>query len=66
MKKRFAVLLLIGFSVFLTSCGMFHRPAKCPAYDSVHTKSKKDGSFKESKTKSNLFPKKMRKQKKKR
>jgi hypothetical protein len=61
MKKRLAILLIIGLCISLNSCGVFHRPAKCPAYGNVHTKSKKDGSFKKSKTKSNLFPKKMRK-----
>jgi hypothetical protein len=61
MKKRLTVLLIMVSMISLNSCAMFHRPAKCPAYGNVHTKSKKDGSFKQSKTKSNLFPKKMRK-----
>ena len=65
MKKYFILILVLGLTVSMTSCGLFNRKAKCPAYDNVHTETRKDGSFKKSKTKSNLFPKKMRKKKKK-
>jgi hypothetical protein len=59
--KRF-LLLFFAFTLLIsiTSC---HRKAHCPAYDNVHTKTDKQGQFKKSKTKSNLFPKKMRKKK---
>lgn len=59
IMKRF-ILLLFTFALIIsmTSC---HRKAHCPAYDNVHTKTDKQGQFKKSKTKSNLFPKKMRK-----
>lgn len=65
MKKYLMIILILGLTVSLTSCGLFNRKAKCPAYENVHTETRSDGSFKKSKSKSHLFPKKMRKKKKK-
>lgn len=63
MKRFTGILLVFAFILSMASCSgrLFQRPAKCAAYNDVHTETKKDGSFKKSKTKSNLFPKKMRK-----
>lgn len=63
MKRFIAIFLVFSFMLSITSCSgrLFERPAKCAAYKDVHTKTKKDGKFKKSKSKSNLFPKKMRK-----
>lgn len=59
IMKRFILLLFVSVLLFsITAC---NRKAHCPAYDNVHTKTDKQGQFKKSKTKSNLFPKKMRK-----
>ena len=62
MKQKFTILLfiiaIITCSLGTTSC---NRDAYCPAYNNVHTKTDKKGRFKKSKTKSNLFPKSMRK-----
>ena len=62
MKQKitllFFIITILSFSVGTTSC---NRDAHCPAYNNVHTKTDKKGRFKKSKTKSNLFPKSMRK-----
>lgn len=62
MKQKFTILLfiiaIVTCSLGTTSC---NRDAYCPAYNNVHTKTDKKGKFKKSKSKSNLFPKSMRK-----
>ncbi len=58
MKRSILFVFLFALLISITSC---NRKAHCPAYDNVHTKTDKKGQFKKSKTKSNLFPKKMRK-----
>lgn len=60
MKRLLIVVLTLTLTVSLTSCGLFQRPAKCAAYDNIHTKTDKKGQFKKSKTKSQLFPKDMK------
>jgi len=58
MKRSILFVFLFALLISITSC---NRKAHCPAYDNVHTKTDKKRQFKKSKTKSNLFPKKMRK-----
>lgn len=65
MKRLLIIVLTLTLTVSLTSCGLFKRPAKCAAYDNLHTKTDKQGQFKKSKTKSHLFPKDMKKTKRK-
>ena len=65
MKRLLILSLIFTLTMSLTSCGLFQRPAKCAAYDNIHTKTDKNGQFKKSKTKSHLFPKDIHKTKRK-
>lgn len=59
--KRLLILIFAGTVILsLDSCSLFKRQANCPAYDNLHTETDRNGQYKKSKTKSNLFPKKMR------
>ena len=65
--KKFITLLclcvfLIGTALTTSSC---NRDANCPAYGTTKSKTRKNGSFSSKGGKSNLFPKKMRKKKRK-
>lgn len=56
MKKSITILLIALFmgSISMTSC---NKGAYCPANETLHTKTKKDGKLSTKRGKSSLFPK---------
>ena len=59
LSKIFILTISLALVSPMAGCS---RKSGCPT-DDYHAKTKKDGSFKTGKTKSNLFPKDMRKKK---
>jgi len=61
MKKLFQVLTIAFFGLMITGVTSCSKKTGCPSTENAHVKPGKKGNYPTKKGKSNLFPKKMRK-----